>query len=250
MTADERAIIVPVLTYHQVEPVGLRPIRRPGLVVSATSFRIQMLLLRALGYRSIRFAELADALTGARCLPRRAVLLSFDDGYAGVYATAFPILRRLGLTATLFLIAEDYAPVSAGTVRAFPVMTRAQVTEMLAAGFEVGSHSVTHAPLTELTAARAWDEIAVSKEILERAFGPAVIAWSYPYGSYERALDRPVAEAGYRCGCTTRFGRTHHADELLALKRIPVGAAQRLPDFLYRLLWERDAPSPETRGSA
>src|SRR5262245_51973545 len=130
----EPTVTLPVLAYHQVEPFGGRRPTRPGLVVDPRRFRRQMLVLRALGYRAVGLDALADALGGARALPHRAVVLTFDDGYHGTYEHAFPILRRFGLMATLFLIAEDFEGLPAPAPRAFPVLSRAQVVEMLASG--------------------------------------------------------------------------------------------------------------------
>jgi peptidoglycan/xylan/chitin deacetylase (PgdA/CDA1 family) len=231
-----------VLTYHQVEPARQLPVSKPGLTVPAARFRWQMLLLRALGYRSIHFEELLSALEGGRPLPRRAVLLTFDDGYAGVYEFALPILRRCGFTATLFLIAEDFVSPRPAVERAFPVVSAAQVAEMLAAGWQIGSHTVTHPRLAELPEAEAREEITRSKSVLEGAFGRKLSAIAYPYGSFGRAREPLVAEAGYSCACSVRFGRTHRWEERFALKRIPVGFAQDHLQFVYRLLWAREEP--------
>jgi len=111
------------------------------------------------------------------------------------------------------------------------------VAEMVGAGFHVGSHSVSHPRLTELSDSAVRTEITDSRKILEDAFRCEVKAFCYPYGIYDDGLETRVQEAGYECACTTRFGRRHSASETFELRRIPVGADQGLAQFMYRLLW-------------
>jgi peptidoglycan/xylan/chitin deacetylase (PgdA/CDA1 family) len=194
-----------------------------------------------LGYRSIRLQDLRDALTARRKLPTRPVVFTFDDGYAGVYESALELLRRAGYTATVFLIAEDYVGDGPSRVRrAFPIMTREQLNGMVAAGFEIGSHSLSHPRLTDLPEMEARREIQESKHVLEETFGKPIHAFCYPYGYYDSRLAHDVEEAGYTCAATTRYGRRHAASDLYKLKRIPVGSAQGFVQFAYRLLFERE----------
>lgn len=231
---------IPILAYHQVEKIGKGPVSRPGLIVDAKSFDRQMTVLRSLGYRSIGLDELTGALAGNRALPEKPVVLTFDDGYAGAYEFAFPILQKHGFTSVLFLIAEDFAGNGRAAVRrAFPVLTRKQVAEMLACGFGVGSHSLSHPRLTALSDLELQREVTLSKQILEDAFGP-VDAFCYPNGLYDSRLKAEISRAGYSCACSTRFGRSHRPEDRFSLKRISVGSAQGLAAFVYRLLWARD----------
>lgn len=235
-----RTLTVPVLAYHQVAPYHGRRPERPGLVVHPRSFKRQLLLLRALGYRAIGLDQLAAALAGER-LPRRAVVLTFDDGYHGVHDWALPLLRRFDYTASFFLIAEDFdATRSAVAERAYAVLSRTQVETLLAAGMHIGAHSYSHPRLTELTDEQARDEITRSKAVLERVFGQSISAFCYPYGAHNVQIAQTVAQAGYRCALSTAFGRRHRAAQRYALPRIPVGADQSLAAFAYRLHWARE----------
>ena len=236
------ALTVPVLAYHEVAPYPGRRPARPGLLVHPASFRRQLAVLRALGYRSCTLAELGAALAAGRALPRRAVVLTFDDGYVGTHEWALPLLLRYGFSATFFLIAEDFAGGRpAAPARADPVLSHAQVRAMLAAGMQIGSHSISHPRLSELPAGEAQRQIAASKALLEAAFGSTIESFCYPYGDYSPQLAALVAAAGYRCAVTTQFGRQHRASERFVLKRIPVGAAQGLAEFAYRLLRARES---------
>ena len=230
---------VPILAYHDVGPLDGVPSAKRGLVADVKSFKHQMRILRDLGYRSVTLNDLTQALHGARTLGPKVMILTFDDGYAGVYRHAFPILSDYGFTATLFLIAEDFATPRATTQRAFPVLTHSQVTTMLEAGFEVGSHSFSHPRLSESADQEIPRELSHSKQVLEHAFGILTTAFCYPYGSCDGRARAALPAAGYLCACSTRFGRDHQRAALYDLSRIPVGSAQRLPHFIYRLLWER-----------
>jgi peptidoglycan/xylan/chitin deacetylase (PgdA/CDA1 family) len=241
MKDSAKTIDVPVLAYHQIE---VKRHQRPsyrGLVVDATSFERQMSILRTFGYRAVSLIDLAKSLAGDLALPSRPVVITFDDGYAGAYNVGFPILRRYDFVATLFLIAEDFIDNSKRqNQRAFPIMTRTQVAEMVGVGFHVGSHSVSHPRLTELSDSAVHTEITNSRKILENTFRCEVNAFCYPYGVYDSGLETRVQDAGYACACSTRFGRRHSAKDKFGLRRIPVGADQGIAQFMYRLLWARD----------
>lgn len=240
MHSDHR-VVVPVLTYHQVEPLRHRSAAQPGLVVDTTHFHWQMFFLRALGYRTLTLDDLAHALERGQALPRRSVVLTFDDGYYGVYRYAFPILRRFQFTATMFLIAEDFMGASRERhQRAFAIIDQGQVAEMLAAGHQIGSHSISHQRLTDLKSFEVEDQIIRSKAIFEDRFGRSITTFSYPYGAYTSAMAKIVERSGYSCAVTTRFGHRHALSERFTLRRIAVGSAQRLPQFVYRLRLVRE----------
>lgn len=219
---------------------GLPP-AHAGLVVDDRSFRWQIVLLGLLGFRAVSLEHVARALHGQATLPARPVVITFDDGYAGIYDYAFPTLHRYGYTATLFLIAEDFVHgTPPSRARAYPVVTNTQVDEMLAHGFTIGSHTISHARLTELSPTAIHTEVHHSKRLLEQVFGGAITTFCYPYGDTNPAVAAAVAEAGYRCATTTRFGRRHQADEQFLLKRISVGLQQNLAQFVYRTLYVQE----------
>ena len=237
-----KTIDVPVLAYHQVKILGHQRLISRGLVVDGKSFERQMFILRALGYRTVSLIDLANALTGDSALPHRPVVITFDDGYAGAYEVAFPILRRHKFAATLFLIAEDFiGNTRRQNHRAFPILNHQQVREMIEEGFWIGSHSVSHPRLTYLSSSQVKAEIQRSKKILEDAFAVQLNAFCYPYGLHDERAEVYVKEAGYTSACSTRFGRRHRAEDRFFLRRISVGADQTLAHFVYRLLWARDS---------
>ncbi|HSR12547.1 MAG TPA: polysaccharide deacetylase family protein, partial [Thermodesulfobacteriota bacterium] len=156
---------VPILYYHRVaEGVS------PRLGVSPAAFRRQLEYLRKRGFTSVSFENLQDHLTSGCPLPRNPVILSFDDGYADVYTRAFPILKSVGFTATVFLVSEyiglrsEWEGCEAGNP---PLLTRDQIREMAAEGFRFGSHSRTHRSLVSLSSEAVKDEVEKSRGDLE-----------------------------------------------------------------------------------
>lgn len=195
-----------ILGYHSVSDF-----RRDALAVGSTGFDEQMNWLHRRGYRSITLADYA-----ARGFQHasKTVIITFDDGYADNFTIALPILRRYGFVATVFLV-SDYV----GTDRIFPwdpprmkdqsnrshyrVLTWDEVGEMVASGFEMGSHTCTHRELVPLAAEDRWDEIRRSRQILEEKVGQEVVSFSYPRGNINTQVIQMVTQAGYQCGVIT-----------------------------------------------
>ena len=129
---------VPVLNYHQINDID-----RNVLTVTAEQFEAQMRYLFEEGYQAITPDEMLDAWENGAPLPERPVVITFDDGYADNYRNAFPVLRRYGMKATIFLI-TDY-------VSLYPkYLTWEQVQDMQQSGMvNFGSHTLSHMTLTE-----------------------------------------------------------------------------------------------------
>jgi peptidoglycan/xylan/chitin deacetylase (PgdA/CDA1 family) len=233
-------LTVPILTYHQVgiRRAGIQ--ERPGLFVELGRFRRQMFLLYALGYRSISFNEFLGALEGKSSPPLKKFVLTFDDGYEGVYSTAFPVMQKYGFQGTVFLIAEDFAGQAPSAGRAFPVVTADEVNQLLRAGWQIGSHTITHPKLSESSDEQVEYEVSDSKRILEDRFGIAVKTFAYPFGIWLPNIASQVERAGYMGAVTTHFGRTHTFASRYHLRRISVGSAQRLVQFCYRFFGARE----------
>lgn len=149
--------------------------------------------------------------------------LTFDDGMASDYAEAFPALEELGLRATFFVVPT--------LVDRPGHVTWAQLREMLAAGMEIGSHSLTHPFVDRLDAAALRREFGDSKAMLEGRLGAAVRAASLPRGWAPPMLEPILDELGYRVFCTSRVGWWHPGGAPLAIPRIAVRRGMALEDF-------------------
>jgi peptidoglycan/xylan/chitin deacetylase (PgdA/CDA1 family) len=165
--------------------------------------------------------------------------LTFDDGHASDYTEAFPVLRELGLRATFFVV-----PTLVDT----PDHVRwDQLREMVAAGMEVGSHSLTHPFVDGLDHAGLRREFGDSKAMIEDRLGAAVRCASLPHGWAAPDLETVLRDLGYRAFCTSRVGWWHPGDSALAIPRVRVSLGMPVERFMAilngepRALWAPQA---------
>ncbi len=222
------AVVVPILMYHYVR---VNPDPRDqlgfGLSVTPANFAQQMDLLASAGYRPITPADLAGALRGTNGLPARAVLLTFDDGYADFYTSAAPVLRAHSFQAVVYVIT--------GKVGQWSYLTWPQIEELDRAGFTIGAHTVNHVPLAQQARAVAQREIQQSKRDLEDRLQHPVLDFAYPYGSFNAGVEGEVQAAGFETAMSTIGGAFHFRATLLHLSRIGVTGRDTSAGFLAKL---------------
>ncbi len=132
--------------------------------------------------------DLRRCLAGEAVLPEKALLIAFDDGYADNYRYAYPILLDEQVPGTFFVVS--------GTVGNENRMTADELREMQANGMAIGSHTVNHENLADMTDAEIEFELRQSRESLERLLGRPVCTLAYPGGKIdEDVLD--MAEKYY-----------------------------------------------------
>lgn len=227
---------VPVLTYHKLGP---RPagVRLKGLYISARLFERQLAELHAEGFHTIGLEE----IFGCPDNRDRRLVLTFDDGFASVLTYGLEPLARVGFHAIVFLVADRLGGLSLwqqarGEVLE-PLMDPGQVREWLAAGHQIGSHTLTHPHLTRLPLAQARDEIVASKKRLEDLFGLPIRHFCYPYGDWNARVRDLVAEAGYATACTADWGVNTGAAPRFELRRLT--ARYRSRTLRNLLAWVR-----------
>jgi peptidoglycan/xylan/chitin deacetylase (PgdA/CDA1 family) len=216
---------VPILMYHVV---GRMPAAAsfPELFVRPADFARQMAALSSHGYRAITLRSAYEAWTRGRPIPRRAVVVSFDDGYRGIYTNAFPVMRRLGWPGTLNLKLD--ALHEAGG------LTPSMVREVIRAGWEVDSHTITHADLTTLDATALRHEVIGSRRRLQRELGVPADFFCYPSGRYDRSTVQLVRRAGY-LGATTVTPGYADPSRMYELPRVRVDRDDRVRGLLAEL---------------
>jgi len=188
---------VPILMYHVVsDPFPNSPY--PDLYVPRAQFQDQMQALKRAGYTAVTLQEVWDSWHANGPLPAKPVVVSFDDGYHSHFTNALPVLRALGWPGVLNLelknIRSDYG------------LTGAQVSALIAAGWEVDSHTIDHPDLTTVDAARLRYEVAQSRAELKARFHIPVNFFCYPAGRYDAAAVAAVQAAGYLAATTTQPG--------------------------------------------
>jgi len=219
---------VPILYYHEIGADAGKH------VVTPAAFVEQLDWLLDAGFSPLSIDAVLEVYAGRRAAPPRPVVLSFDDGRAGVRDHAAPALAQRRLPAVLYLVTAwlDGAP-APESERYSGFVGWSDLPGLEAAGFSLGSHTVTHRNLKRIPLPEAEQEIVQSKRRLEDGLGRCVDHFSYPYGRRTRALERAVRRAGYRSAVVTgdrvngRLPRRHRLRRLRVDGREPLAALRR-----------------------
>lgn len=206
---------IPVLNYHQVEAKDGNP-----LTLRPEQFEAQMDYLDAEGYTPVTIDEMMDAYEHGAPLPKKPVVITFDDGYDDNYTYAYPILKKHGFKATIFLI-YDFTDTYPG------YLTWDQIDEMKASGLiRFESHTMTHANLSKLTSAdELRHEISDSRRLLSEKLGDDVRYIAYPGGVVNEQIETITRDAGYRGGFTVHYGLSNPDEGRYQMDRIPIFGA-------------------------
>jgi peptidoglycan/xylan/chitin deacetylase (PgdA/CDA1 family) len=228
---------VPILVYHDVSRRPHPAFRRYSVTVR--QFARQMRWLAAFGYQAIDMDTLVRARRGQGALPKRPVLITFDDGFQGCVDHAVPVLRAHGFTAVFYLVTGLMGQTSRWMVPDpgldLPLMSWNTARTLLGDGFQCGAHTASHPRLAGLPPARCRAELGDARRRLEDELGAPVVHLAYPFGSYDRAVQALAADAGYATACSTRPGLSGPDDDLLALHRITIYGHDSWLDFASRL---------------
>lgn len=217
-------MIVPVIYYHKIDtPQPGSRVR--GGYTPPRRFARQMAHLKRRGFDFYTASELVEWYSERGAFPPRSVVVTFDDGWKDNYTNAFPILRRLGVRATIFVVPSVVGRVTARVQadgegpRAH--LSREEILEMSAWGIEFGSHSLSHRLLHQLAPAEVKTEVEESKRQVEELTGKPCKVFAYPAGFYTDDARRLIREAGYAAAFTTHYGPDAPPD-LYALNRTEI----------------------------
>jgi peptidoglycan/xylan/chitin deacetylase (PgdA/CDA1 family) len=222
--AAARRARIPILMYHVVSAAAPGT-PYPQLWVSRGRFAAEMTALRRAGYHAIPLAAAVDAWRRGGPLPRRPVVVTFDDGYRSDYTHAAPVLRRLGWPGVLNLALHNVRP---GDI------TEAEVRRLIDWGWEIDSHTLTHPDLTTLPPAALRHELVGSREEIQRRFGQPARFFCYPAGRYDAGVVAAVRAAGYQAATTEDDG-LGSAGRRFTLPRIRVNGTDTAATLLARL---------------
>ncbi len=210
---------VPFLLYHSVLKdynVGTDAL----LHISEDNFMQHMQALKDAGYNTVTLDEYYDYVNKSTPLPAKPIVLCFDDGYLNNYENAYPVLKEMGMRATIFVIASR---MGSRTVE-FPHFDWQQAIEMENSGvIDIESHSLTHPAFSELTYAETVKEMRLSKYLIEKNMGKECRYMAYPYGfTNDFSADIGMA-AGYKMLCIVgNDGVNGKTADLTQLKRLNV----------------------------
>ncbi|HZD88293.1 MAG TPA: polysaccharide deacetylase family protein [Gaiellaceae bacterium] len=209
-----RTVNVPILMYHRVGKLPkVAGLYGAGLTVRPRAFAAQMDWLHAHGFHAISMRQLFDGLEWGAPLPPRPVAITFDDGYRDVLWNAEPVLHRLHMPATAFIITDRVS----GSDSSF--LTWRELRDLERDGFTIGSHTVHHVDLAQLSPSQAWLELSQSRRTLQRRLGVSVPWFAYPAGEYDPQVLGFVRRAGYLLAVTTHAGFAQSARQPFRLHR-------------------------------
>ncbi|MFF7458373.1 polysaccharide deacetylase family protein [Kitasatospora sp. NPDC008115] len=187
-----------ILMYHSVAVEKEDPYQ---LTVSPERFAEQIAWLHRRGRRGVSVRELMRARAAGRA--DRLVGLTFDDGYADFARHAVPILQAYGFTATAYVVADLLGRANDWDAEGprKTLLTVQEVTDLAAAGWEIGSHGLGHRALPGLPADVLAAQTRESRRVLEEVVGGPVTGFCYPYGAVDLAATQAVRDAGYDYAC-------------------------------------------------
>ncbi|KGP76745.1 xylanase [Desulfosporosinus sp. Tol-M] len=218
----QEAQAVPILYYHSVMQENENELRMPP-----EQFEAQMAYLQDKGYQSVSLEQLYQALYKGGTLPAKPFVITFDDGYADNYTTAFPILTKHGFTATIFMVTSY--------INGKGFMSSKQLKELVANGWEIEGHTTNHPYLTKIDSPTLLSELNSSKEQLEKELGQPVNFFAYPYGDLNANVVQALKESGYRMALTTERGWADVKADAWHVRRVYCYASMGMDEFSRRM---------------
>ena len=198
----------------------------PGLYVDRNAFAGQIAWLAAHGYHAVTLHAVYLHWTTGTTLPTKPIVLTFDDGYRSHDVNARPILAARHWPGVLNMKVGNEVPDGGLPLR--------RLRHLVAAGWEIDAHTITHPDLTRLDAAQLRDEVAGSRSKLRRQLHVPVDFFCYPAGRYDDTVIAAVRAAGYLAATTTNYGLATPAD-LFTLSRVRVNGSDGVAGLAAKL---------------
>jgi peptidoglycan/xylan/chitin deacetylase (PgdA/CDA1 family) len=229
VAVGRRNIELPILMYHYLRlPPSVRTDRLGyNLSVSPGDFTAQMDWLYAHGYHPVDFDDVRAYFAGAQPMPSKPVVITFDDGYADLYTTAYPTLAAHGFKAVAYIVS--------GFVGQPGYVTASQLLQMDHNGIEIASHTVNHADLARTAPAEVMHQLVDSRHWLERLLDHPVLDFAYPSGQFNSNVVAEVRAAGYSTAVTTLSSADHSLADRYTWTRVRVSGGESLADFVKSL---------------
>ncbi len=221
------SVTAPILLYHHVSTNSETQNSRYN--IPPEKFEEQIKWLFDNGYQTITVSELANLIYSGGEIPQRPVVITFDDGNIDNYNNAFPILKKYGFVATFYVV-QTY-------INGEGMISTDQLKEMAHAGWEIGSHSKTHARLPAISEELLPEEIRMSKLNLEEKLGVSINSFAYPYGEINENVIRLTSRFGYKSAVGLGSKYTHSANSIFYLDRIEIQNDYSMEQFISLLPW-------------
>lgn len=267
---EKTSKVVPILMYHHLLPeadIVANKFTNNGAIISTEDFSEQMKYLKDNGYQTLFWKEACEYLEQGRPLPAKSVVITFDDGYESNYIYAYPILKELGLKATINVVVKsseiEPAERPAFDSKKLSHLTFDQMREMVESGvISIQSHTYdghreiytgpgqetkpflltreyNHTLQKQETEdeyrIRIADDLRKAKVVLERELGEEVVCLAYPYGKYNKEVQEAMIATGYKYAVTVRSGYAETGKNMLTLPRITIGPKDDIRSFVNKI---------------
>lgn len=210
---QSRLLSIPIILYHNINGSG-------PFSIDAENLRSHFQVLKERKVRVISLSELAERLDRPRPFTEKAVVITFDDGFYSMYSELLPLVMEYSYPVTLFVYVDFIY------TRAKKFLTWDLLKKMEAHGINIQSHSITHPDLTELSAddtplnrRKLFNEIYLSKRIIELYMDKQIDFFAFPYGRYDLNLVQLCQYAGYKRVFSTDYGSNILTRDNYSLRR-------------------------------
>lgn len=214
---------IPVLMYHALDnsenPCGSDDPSELVYVVNTAEFRRQMEFLRNNGFTTITSMDL---LSG-KVLPKKAVIIGFDDGHVSNYSLALPILKEFGFTTEVY-VTTDWIDTP-------HYLTSDNIIALQREGIVIGSHGATHRFLSDLLYDDMKGELSKSKEVLETILNQPLHVFAAPGGRYNRDTIKCLKQLAYSVAYTSKIGYLEQGTDLFEIPRFAIKRNTAIGEF-------------------
>lgn len=222
---------VPVLIYHKID-YPTPDIKIRGAFTSPSRFERQMSYLKQRGFIFLTAGELVKHFSDYGKFPDKCICVTFDDGWKDNFLHAAPIIKKLGIKATIFIVPACLGKitdeVTAEGEGPREHLSRTDILEMSKGGFEFGSHSMNHRLFNSISPQEIESEVTESKIFIEDLLQKSCDTLAYPAGFFTSEAQMLVENAGYTGAFSTVYGAADTPD-IFALNRIEVLRRDRMP---------------------
>lgn len=229
-------VCVPIIVYHQVKETDFGKD-----VISIYEFESDLKYLSENNYDTITMTELIDYVYNDGELPKKPIILTFDDGYLTSYEYVFPLLQKYNAKIVLSIIGkstDDFSKVENNNVE-YGHMNWEQIKEISNSGLvEIQNHSYNLHKISENRYGSGQkenesfedyekilsDDLLLLQEKIEKVTERQPTTYTYPYGKYNDNTDKVLKKLGFQASLSVEYGvnmiSPNNPDELFGLKRI------------------------------
>lgn len=229
---------IKILMYHRIVEKSMNG-KAPEYSVYIDDFRNQLKILEILNFTPITFLDYKLYLDDKLTLPKKPIILTFDDGYLDTFELAIPTLLEFDMRAVIFVVGDrnlemaDWDEEDEETE--VELMTNDQILTASSLGFEIGAHSMNHKVLTELSEIELRDEVIDSMKSIESILGKRIHSFAYPYGCTNERVRNMTCECGFSFACGVYSGPAGFGEDYYDFRRLTIKKNTGILRFLLYL---------------